>query len=274
MDQKLVVALISDVFCEEDAEVRLLARLAEAKEMGAQLAVIPELACNPWSPATHHTLQSDAEPLGGLRTLLQSRCARAAQIGLVGAVMTTEGGERRNESVVFSSEGEVVARYAKVHLPQEPGFWEQDHYGPGDRPSPIVRSFGLPFALQICSDVNRPVGTHVAVAMGAMAVINPRSTELATYARWRPVFEANARTGCCYVLSVNRPAPEQGVLIGGPSVAFDPHGNVMAESTDPVVVVTLEASELARARALYPGYLVRDTALYARWFAEATAPSA
>ena len=59
-------------------------------------------------------------------------------------------------------------------------------------------------------------------AQGAVAMINPRASEEATYQRWKTVWRANALTSCCYVLSVNRPHPEDGVLIGGPSVVLDP----------------------------------------------------
>ena len=60
----------------------------------------------------------------------------------------------------------------------------------------------------------------------------PRASEEKTYQRWKPIFRSNAMTGCLYVLSVNRPRPEEGVLIGGPSVAFDPNGELLLETTD------------------------------------------
>ena len=50
-----------------------------------------------------------------------------------------------------------------------------------------------------------------------MAILIPRASEEKTYQRWKIVFRANALTGCSYVLCVNRPDPEEGVLIGGPS---------------------------------------------------------
>ena len=52
----------------------------------------------------------------------------------------------------------------------------------------------------------------------------------------------HARTSACYVLSVNRPEAEDGVLIGGPSIAVDPFGQVMVETTDPIAVATLTSS--------------------------------
>jgi N-carbamoylputrescine amidase len=117
--------------------------------------------------------------------------------------------------------------------------------------------------VQICSDNNRPEGSRLLGAKGAMAILIPRATEERTYQRWKLVFRANALTGAVYVLSVNRPGPEQGVLIGGPSIAVDPDGEVMVETTDRLAIVTLDADVIHRARTDYPGYLPIRARLYA-----------
>jgi predicted amidohydrolase len=70
-------------------------------------------------------------------------------------------------------------------------------------------------------------------------------------------------TSAMYVLSVNRPAPEEGVLLGGPSVAVDPNGEVMVETTDRLALAHLDAAAIQRARVAYPGYLPVRSRLYA-----------
>ena len=134
------------------------------------------------------------------------------------------------------------ATYEKLHLPEEPGFWETSHYEPGTEAPRRIDAFGLPIGVQICSDNNRPEGTHLLGAQGALAVVVPRASEEKTYQRWKTVFRSNALTGCVYVLSVNRPDPEAGVLIGGPSVAIDPTGYALVETTDRMALVTLDAT--------------------------------
>jgi predicted amidohydrolase len=94
-------------------------------------------------------------------------------------------------------------------------------------------------------------------------VLIPRATEEATYQRWKLVFRANALTSCCYVLSVNRPDPEPGALIGGPSIAVDPAANVMVETTDTLALVTLDTAAVRAAKVKYPGYLPVRARLYA-----------
>jgi N-carbamoylputrescine amidase len=267
----LKVALVSDVFHEQGGAERLRARLSEASAMGAELAVLPELPLNRWSPASRVVDDDDAEPAGGPRHRIQSEAAAALGIGLVGgAIVRGADGTRRNTALVFDARGELRATYAKLHLPHEPGFWEKDHYQPGCETAVPIDTFGMPVGVQICSDINRPEGSHLLAALGCEVVLAPRSTELATYERWRVVFRAIALTCSVYVLSVNRPQPEQGVLIGGNSFAVSPFDEVLLESADPVGVVSLDRGVIARARRHYPGYLDLHTGLYARAWDEAT----
>jgi predicted amidohydrolase len=264
-DGKLTVALVSEVFWEPDGPARLEQRLSEAAGRGADLAVLPEMPLNAWRPAGRQAVDEDAEPEGGPRTATMAAAASRAGIGLVGGIIhrDPDTGRRTSRALVFSPLGEVIARYEKLHLPEEPGFWETSHYEPGDEPPHRIDDFGLPFGIQVCSDTNRPEGTHLLGAQGVMAVFIPRASEERTYQRWKTVFRANAVTSCLYVLSVNRPFPEDGVLIGGPSLAVDPAGEVMLESTDRMSLVTLDSAVVRKARADYPGHLPVRARLYA-----------
>jgi predicted amidohydrolase len=268
-DGKLTVALISEVFWEPDGTARLEDRLRESAEHGADLAVLPELPLNPWSPATKNATDDDAEPTDGPRTRAQSQAAAAAGIGLIGGVIhRAADGRRTSRALVFDAAGTVRAAYEKLHLPEEEGFWETSHYEPGTEAPKRIDAFGVPIGLQLCSDNNRPEGTHLLGAQGVTAMINPRATEERTYQRWKTVWRASALTSCCYVLSVNRPHPERGVLIGGPSVAVDPRGEVLLETTDQIAIITLDSDVVTQARRGYPGYLPVRAKLYADAWAE------
>jgi predicted amidohydrolase len=269
-DGKLTVALISEVFWEPDGIGRLGERLDEAVSRGADVAVLPELPLNPWRPSTKDARDEDAEPMDGQRTRAQAEAAAAAGIGLVGGIIHRDGatGRRTSRALVFDRSGLLVSTYEKLHLPEEPGFWETSHYEPGTQAPQRIDAFGVPVGIQLCSDINRPEGSHLLGAQGAMAVLAPRASEERTYPRWKVVFRANALTSCSYVLSVNRPNPEDGVLIGGPSIAVDPAGQVLVETTDAIALVTLDADVVRRARIAYPGYLPVRARLYAEAWGE------
>ncbi len=268
-DVRLTVALLSEVFWQPGGAVRLKQRLAEAVDRGADLAVLPELPLHPWRPSTRQARDEDAEGMDGARATTQAEAAAEAGIGLVGGIIHRDGaGRRTSRALVFDRAGEVRATYEKLHLPEEEGFWETSHYEPGTEPPKRIDTFGVPIGLQLCSDSNRPEGTHLLGAQGVAAMINPRATEEATYQRWKTVWRANALTSCCYVLSVNRPDPEDGVLIGGPSIAIDPKGETLLETTDGMALITLDNTVVADARRDYPGYLPVRARLYADAWAE------
>ena len=262
--KELCIALVSDVFYGEDAKKRLVQRLHQARNLGAQLAVLPEIACNTWSPSSTVLQDDDAEALGGPRCRMQSACAKEVGIGIVGAAILNDSGTRYNTCLVWDAVGTLIGTYQKHHVPEEPGFWETSHYAQGIDGFPVFNFEGFTIGIQICSDMNRPEGSQLLAAKGADVIVGPRSTELATYSKWRPVWIANALTTGCYYCSVNRPAPEDGVLIGGSSIAVAPNGEILTESNDAITVFTVRQSTIEHSRKDYPGYLPRRSDLYAK----------
>ncbi|HWB81272.1 MAG TPA: carbon-nitrogen hydrolase family protein [Nannocystaceae bacterium] len=259
------VALVSEVFFGEGAPTRLCEALAAARGLDAELAVLPELALDPWVPCSREVRDDDAEPEGGPRIAMLSACAQQIGIAVVGgAIVRAADGTRFNTAVVVDAQGRALARYAKTHVPQEPGFWERDHYADGRAHAQTFVHRGLAMGLQICSDINRPEGVHALAAAGAQVVLHPRATEPDTFDAWRLVMRATAMTSCCWILSVNRPRPEGGTPLGGPSCVVAPDGEVIVESREPITIAQIDDDAVAIARKGYPGYLPVRSDLYAR----------
>ena len=269
----LSVALLSRVYPERDN--RLEQDLATIR---ADLVVLPELPLNPWSPATQTAREDDVDDW---RSSCLSRAAAGAGKAVLGGVIEAtlsdtprrppQGGAlagRRNTAYLWGPDGKSCLRYEKMHLPHEPGFWETHHYQPGVEAPRVSDQLGFPLGVQLCSDTNRPFGSLALQAQGAAAIIIPRATEKATFGRWRRIFQALAQITACYVLSVNRPHPEAGVPLGGPSIVVRPDGEVLVESDDPVVHLTLEHSKVVAARGGYPGYLDFPLEVYASAWGE------
>jgi predicted amidohydrolase len=269
-DGEMKVALVSEVFYGTGWRDRLGSALTEARRLGAELALLPELPLNPWSPATTSPRDEDAEAPGGERHQALAEAARSAGVAVVGGAIVRDpaSGRRFNTALVLDASGSLLATYAKCHIPREPGFWEAMHYGPGERWAEPIAGLGLRAGVQVCSDNNRPELSHVLGALGAEVILVPRATTRGWYENcWKPVFRANAATSSCYVLSANRPRPEQGVELGGPSIAVAPDGRVLLETEDRVAVVALARAAVEEARRDYPGYLDLRPDLYARAWA-------
>lgn len=268
--ETLTIALITDAFPEESDWPRLAESMKEARERGADLAVLPEIPLNPWSPVTKIAVAGDAEEVDGPRQRFQAMAAAESGVGLLGGaiIKDPDTGIRHNTALLYNPAGYCLARYRKVHLPEEEGYWETSHYEPGREPPRVVEGFSMPIGLQLCSDVNRPTGFQLLSAMGAEVVLAPRCTPPQTFERWRLVLRANAVTSGTYVVSVNRPAPTPDGLIGGPSIAIGPTGEVLLETNEPLTLVTIERDVVEAARKEYPGYLKVYPELYAKGWEE------
>jgi len=261
----LTIAIITEVFPDPMSWGLLPAILSEAKTLGAELAVLPEIPLNPWSPASKASRDDDAEEVDGPRQAALSAAASETGVAVLGGaiIRDPDTGVRHNTALLYDGSGSCLSRYKKVHLPAEEGFWETSHYEPGHEPPTVVSGLPLRIGLQVCSDVNRTTGFQLLGAMGAELVLAPRCTPPQTYERWKLVLRANAVTSGCYVISSNRPAPTSDGLIGGPSIAISPTSEVLLETTDRLSVVTLSREVVEAARVDYPGYLKVYPELYA-----------
>ncbi len=265
-DDTLTLALVTEAFPHPTDWERLPAALRAAAEAGAQLAVLPEIPLNPWSPASKVALDEDAEEVDGPRQQAFAAAARDAGLALLGGAIIRDPvtRARHNTALLYDRSGSCLGRYRKVHLPEEEGYWETSHYAPGDQPPAVMEGLPLKVGVQICSDVNRTSGFQLLGALGAEVVLAPRCTPPQTWARWKLVLRANAVTSSTYVVSVNRPAPSPDGLIGGPSIAIGPNAEVLVETTEPLAVVTLSREAVRASGAEYPGYLKVFPDLYAR----------
>jgi predicted amidohydrolase len=230
--------------------------------------VLPELPLDAWFPQSRLAREEDAEEPGGPRQRALAEAARDTGVAVLGGVVVRDpsSGRRTSRALLFARDGALLASYAKLHLPAEPGFWESDHYEPGREPPRAICGLALRLGIQICSDLNRPEGSHLLGAQGVEAILAPRATPAASYERWLVVLRANAITSCAHVRSTNRPA-EAGTMIGGPSVAIAPDGEVLHETVQPLSVVRLHRAAIARARRDYPGYLTVRAGLYGQAWA-------
>jgi len=266
----LRVALVHEVFVGDGAPDRLVQLLNRAAGLDAGLAVLPELPLDPWPAARREPHDEDAEAPDGPRHRMLAAAARATGVAVLGGAITRDpaSGRRFNRALLFDSRGDLVVHYDKLHLPSEPGFWESDHYEPGDELPRRVDLDGFPLGIQICSDANRPQGSALLAAQGTELILVPRATPREGFERWLTVFRAIALTCCVWVVSVNRPRDEPGVSLGSPSVAIAPDGRVVHSGDVELALVTVERSEVTQARSEYPGYLAVRAELYARgWHA-------
>ena len=217
----MLVALISDVFFEGRRPGRgCCAGFEEAKAGGAEMALLPEIPLNPWSPAT---ATPNPERCRGGRTARGSRCSAPVRarrsIGVVGGaiVIDPSTGKRHNTALVFDEE-----RDARVVL-QEGAPAGRGGISRAVSLRARYRSAGCRSWIRAAvrdSDLlgHEPAGgISSAGGDGRNGNLQPSRDAGVNVRALEAGVSRNALTSTAYVLSVARPAPEQGVPLGGAS---------------------------------------------------------
>jgi predicted amidohydrolase len=248
---------------------RLVARAAAT---GADVVVLPEK----WNAiGDAATLHAAAEPLdGGESVAAMAEWARRHGIALVGGSITErrEGREKlSNTSLVFDSDGAVVATYRKIHLfDVEVGgvtYRESEAEEPGDE-AVVAQLEGWGIGLSVCYDVRFPELYRILALAGAELVTIPAHFTTPTGKdHWHVLLRARAIENQCYVVAaaqVGETLPGRPAY--GRSLIADPWGLVVAQAPDEetVIAAELDREHVRDIRAKLPSLANRQPHAY-RW---------
>ena len=248
----------------EDVEANLAVvdRLVrDAAAEAADLVTLPEYAGylgGPWADAT--------APLGQGR-LERTLTALATELGvwIVGGTVAERDGDHVYDTTpVIAPDGEIVARYRKIHLfdvelPGQPPFRESATFTPGHelvtQETPAAR-----LGLAICYDLRFPELFRGLMALGADVMVVPSQFQHVTgEAHWHVLLRARAIENQCYVVAPAQwgayGAPENGRRSFGHSLIVGPWGEIVAEAPadgDVAIVAELDPAELRRVRRVLP----------------------
>jgi len=250
----LSIALVQQT-CGTDHDATLsktcdLIRQAAAK--GAQLVTLQELHGGPYFCQTEETSQFDqAEPIPGPTTERLGALAKELGIVLVASLFERRAaGLYHNTAVVFETDGSIAGIYRKMHIPDDPGFYEKFYFTPGDLGfTPIQTSLGR-LGVLVCWDQWYPEAARLMALAGADLLIYP------TAIGWDPV--ANGLP----VLAINRvgfePSPDpaaSGIRFWGNSFVAGPQGELLAKASndhEELLIVELDPSRTEQVRRIWP----------------------
>ena len=254
----------------EANKVKLRAEIVAAAAEGAELVVLQELHNTPYFCQTENTeLFNLAEPIPGPSTEFYSQVARECGIVLVTSLFERRAaGLYHNTAVVFEKDGSIAGKYRKMHIPDDPAYYEKFYFTPGDLGfEPIQTSVGK-LGVLVCWDQWYPEAARLMALAGADLLIYPtaigwESTDTPEEkARqreaWITVQRGHAVANGLPVVSVNRvghePDPSgatNGILFWGSSFVAGPQGEFLYQSpsdeTDRKVIdVDMQRSENVR----------------------------
>ena len=263
-------ALIQMPVVKDKAEnlARAAKEIQHAAAAGAELAILPEMFCCPYSNAS---FRANAEEAGGRIHTAMAEAARKAGLWLVaGSMPELVDGKIYNTSFVFDPDGHQVAFHRKAHLFDidvrgGQRFFESETLSAGNRATVFDTPFGR-LGLCICFDIRFPELARVMALAGAQAMIVPAAFNLTTGpAHWELAFRQRAVDNQFFTLGVAPARDEEGTYVSyGNSIACDPWGTVIARagSGEEQLLVELDFSRNEAVRRQLPLLSARRPAVY------------
>lgn len=270
--KKIKVGLIqqSNTADTKSNMLRLAQNIEEVCRQGAQLVVLQELHNSLYFCQTEDTAMFDlAEPIPGPSTGFFGELAKQFGIVLVTSLFERRAaGLYHNTAVVFDTDGSIAGTYRKMHIPDDPAYYEKFYFTPGDLGfHPIQTSLGK-LGVQVCWDQWYPEGARLMALQGAELLIYPTaigyesSDTLEEQERqreaWTTVQRGHAVANGLPVIAVNRvghePDPSgqtNGIQFWGSSFVAGPQGEILARADkdtpqNMVVEIDMERSENVR----------------------------
>lgn len=259
--------------CSADVEAnkqKLARNIADVAQQGAQLVILQELHNSLYFCQTENTELFDlAEPIPGSSTDFYGELARKHHIVLVTSLFERRAaGLYHNTAVVFEADGTIAGKYRKMHIPDDPAYYEKFYFTPGDMGfQPIDTSVGR-LGVQVCWDQWYPEGARLMALRGAELLIYPTAIGYESSdtpeeqerqrEAWTTVQRGHAVANGLPVVAVNRTGHEpdpsgqtRGISFWGSTFVAGPQGELLYrapkdEEVNTVVDIDMKRSENVR----------------------------
>jgi N-carbamoylputrescine amidase len=262
---------------DPDANLRAaVAKVGEAAAAGAQLVCLPELFRSLYFAQREDATQFDlAEPVPGPTTVALAQAARQAQVVVIAPIFERRApGLYHNSAAVIDADGRLLGVYRKMHIPDDPAYYEKFYFAPGDLG---FRSFDTRvgrIGTLVCWDQWYPEGARLTALQGASILLYPTaigwhpreraSQGAAQLDAWRTIQRSHAIANGCYVAAVNRVGHEraaggEGIEFWGSSFLADPFGAIVTEAPSDREAMLIGAVDLERIEEVRRGWpFLRD----------------
>jgi N-carbamoylputrescine amidase len=265
---------LAQMSCSTDPHANLAkaeAQIREAAARGAQIICLQELFRSQYfCREERHELFDLAESIPGPTTEALGRLARELKVVVIASLFERRAsGVYHNTAAVIGADGEIQGLYRKMHIPDDPLYFEKFYFTPGDLG---FKSFETPFGrigVLVCWDQWYPEGARVTSLMGADILFYPTAigwhpSEKEQYGAaqldaWRTIQRSHAIANGVYVAAVNRVGyegtKEQGLEFWGSSFVADPFGQVIAQASqdkEEVLVIECDPRRAEEVRRNWP----------------------
>jgi N-carbamoylputrescine amidase len=250
---------------------KALSLIGQAAQRGAQIVCLQELFRSQYfCQKQDATIFDLAEPIPGPSTEALAAVARQHQLVIVGSLFERrDAGIYHNTAVVLDADGSVLGTYRKMHIPDDPLYFEKYYFTPGDQGYRCFDTRYGRIGVLVCWDQWYPEGARLTALQGAKVLCYPTAigwhpSEKAQYGdaqhdAWRTIQRAHAIANGVYVAAVNRvghEGPSEGGLeFWGSSFVSDPFGVVLSEASnnkEEILVAECDLAHLESVRRNWP----------------------
>jgi len=288
---KFTVALVQ-MRMGPDPETNFVAALRhvrEAARMGAQIVCLPELFRTQYFCQREDLKLFDlAEPVPGPSTARLAEVARETGVAIVASLFEKRApGLYHNTAVTLNADGHIAGIYRKMHIPDDPLYYEKYYFAPGDLGFQAVDTAAARVGTLVCWDQWFPEAARMTVLKGAELLFYPTAigwhpAEKAEFGAaqvdaWRTIQRAHAIANGVYVAAVNRVGLEHGDILGnraaGPGLEFwggsflaDPFGRIVVKaghSDEEIVIGEVDRTLMEETRRNWPFLRDRRVDAYA-----------
>jgi N-carbamoylputrescine amidase len=256
--------------CSEDSRENLdkaLAGIEDAAGRGAKLVVLPELFRTPYFCQAEDQACFDlAEPVPGPTTEAVGKVAAARGVTVVASVFERRApGLYHNTAVVLDADGATAGVYRKMHIPDDPLYFEKFYFTPGDLGFRAMDTRAGKIGTLVCWDQWFPEAARLTAMAGAQVLTYPTAIgwetgvrpewEAAEHDAWETAQRAHAIANGVFVVAVNRIGTEGRLTFWGQSFVADPFGRVVARASsdrEETLVVDCDLSLVEEVRRGWP----------------------
>lgn len=277
---KYTVGLVQMAMSADPAAnlAKAVAKVREAAAAGAQVVCLPELFRSRYFAQREDPASFDlAEPVPGPSTDALGAAAKQAGVVVIAPVFERRApGLYHNTAAVIDADGRVVGLYRKMHIPDDPAYYEKFYFTPGDLGFRVFDTRVGRIGTLVCWDQWYPEGARLTALQGATVLFYPTAIgwhpkEKATHGAeqldaWRTIQRSHAIANGCYVAAVNRVGHERladgdggGIDFWGSSFLADPFGAIVTQAPADREAILTGKVDLARIEEVRRGWpFLRD----------------
>jgi len=244
-----------------------IAQVHKAAAQGAKIVCLQELFTGLYPCQLEDYEHFDwAEPIPGPTTERLSRTASELQVVITGSIFERRShGLYHNTAVVFDADGSQVGLYRKMHIPDDPLYYEKFYFTPGDTGFTVAKTRYATIGVGVCWDQWYPEAARLFALAGAEILLYPTAIGwnaddkpkygVSQHTAWETMMRSHAIANGCFVAAANRVGHESELEFWGASFAFDPYGNLLhraSHAEEALVVVDCDLSLINTARTHWP----------------------